>query len=353
MTASDDLVQRLPESYQRIRERVADRIVGMTDVVDLLLAGIFSGGHCLLVGVPGLAKTLLIRTLSDLLDLDFSRIQFTPDLMPSDIIGTEVIMEDSETGEREFKFMEGPVFCQILLADEINRTPPKTQAALMEAMEERQVTMGGHRYPIDTPFFVLATQNPIEQEGTYPLPAAQLDRFTFMIRVEYPSKADEYRIIRMTTTPEKYEEGKIMGRDEIVSLIELVRTSEVPPEIAAYATTLARRTRPKSDDAPEIARRYLAWGVGPRGAQNLVMTAKVRGLLHGRAVPTADDLRALAPHVFRHRMILNFHGEAEGITVDEILQEVIETTDAPDRAGRAPVARHTTTSRPATTARGS
>ena len=322
--STDDLIHRIPESYLAIKEKIHEQIVGMDEVVDLLLSGILSRGHILLVGVPGLAKTLLIKTLSDLLDLQFSRIQFTPDLMPSDIIGTEVILDDSDTGTRHFSFMHGPVFCNILLADEINRTPPKTQAALMEAMEEHQVTMGGKSYDIEQPFFVLATQNPIEQEGTYPLPAAQLDRFTFMVNVEYPNLSEEYRIIRMTTAPSTFKAEKILGREEILQLTDLVARLEAPRKILSLATNLARLTRPGDPAAPESVKKYLAWGVGPRGAQGLIQTAKVRALLHGRRVPGEEDIRILAPHVFRHRMIMNFQGAAEDINADDILADVFD-----------------------------
>ena len=322
--ASDDLITRIPASYQAIKEKIHERIVGMEEVVDLLLSGIFSGGHVLLVGVPGLAKTLLIKTLSDLLDLKFSRIQFTPDLMPSDIIGTEVIVEDADTGDRHFKFMSGPVFSNILLADEINRTPPKTQAALMEAMEEHQVTMGGQRHPVDSPFFVLATQNPIEQEGTYPLPAAQLDRFTFMVNVDYPDLEEEYRIIRLTTAPSDFVPPKILSREEILELIQLVATQAAPRDIVFLATTLARLTRPDDPGAPECIKKFLAWGVGPRGAQGLVQGAKVRALLRGRRSPNKDDIVTLAPHVFRHRMILNFTGAAENVRPEDLLADVFD-----------------------------
>ena len=322
----DELLQRLPDCYSRIKEQLATRIVGMEEVLDLLLTGVFCGGHSLLVGVPGLAKTRLVNTLADLLDLDFSRIQFTPDLMPSDIVGTEVIMEDSETGAREFRFMGGPVFCNILLADEVNRTPPKTQAALMEAMEEFQVTTAGARHPIDRPFFVLATQNPIEQEGTYPLPAAQLDRFAFMIQVDYPSRAEEYRIIRMTTAPGSYDPKVVLRREEMLQILDGVTQLAAPPAVVEYATALARNTRPDSPTASEMVRRYLSWGVGPRGAQWVVLAAKVRALLRGRENASADDVRALIAPVFRHRMIRNFHAEAEGIDVDEILQSVVSAT---------------------------
>ena len=323
MTATQDVIRRLPEARRLLKERIHEHVVGLEEVVDLVLEAILSGGHALLVGVPGLAKTLLVSTVANLLDLPFSRIQFTPDLMPSDIIGTEVIAEDDETGERIVRFLRGPVFCSVLLADEINRTPPKTQAALLEAMEEHQVTVGGRRFELEEPFFVLATQNPIEQEGTYPLPAAQLDRFTFMIQVNYPAHDEEYQIVRRTTAPSTARTGPILSRQEILDIIQTVRSREAPREIVAKATELARQTRPAEPSASEIVRRYVAWGVGPRGAQALVHTAKARALMRGDAAPTLDDLRSLAPHVFRHRMVLNFHGEAEGVSADEVLTDVL------------------------------
>ncbi len=339
MAGHDDLKERLHAAYLELKRRLHERVVGMDEVIDLLLIGILSGGHCLLVGVPGLAKTLLIRAAADLLDLRFSRIQFTPDLMPSDIVGTEVIVEDAATGERTFRFMNGPVFANIVLADEINRTPPKTQAALMEAMEERQVTIGGRKHPLDPPFFVLATQNPIEQEGTYPLPAAQLDRFTFLINVDYPTKADERRILRLTTAPQVTPEGAVLTRSEILALMDLALHEEAPSDVAALATTLARRTRPDDPAAPDVVRRFVAYGVGPRGAQALVLAAKVRAMLHRRPRPAIDDVRALAPHAFRHRLILNFKGEAEGISSEAVVAAVIE-----DSAG-GPAARPVTAAR--------
>jgi len=323
VSLDQDLKQRVHTAYADVKDRVHDRIVGMEEVIDLLLIGILSEGHCLLVGVPGLAKTLLISTLSELLDLKFARIQFTPDLMPSDIVGTEVISEDAATGDRGFRFMNGPVFANVILADEINRTPPKTQAALMEAMEERQVTIGGRTHTLERPFFVLATQNPIEQEGTYPLPAAQLDRFTFLINVEYPSRKDEYKIIRTTCAPRDHRTDVILGGDEIVALLDLVHREVPPPEVVLEATRIARATRPDDELASDTVKRYVAWGVGPRGAQAVVQASKVRAMLHGRDRPNLDDVHALAVHAFRHRLVLNFRGEAEGETAEGIIREVL------------------------------
>jgi MoxR-like ATPase len=295
----------------------------MDEVIDLLLQGILSGGHCLLMGVPGLAKTLLLSTLSELLELKFSRIQFTPDLMPSDIVGTEVIAQDQQTLERDFRFMSGPIFSNIVLADEINRTPPKTQAALMEAMEEHQVTVGGRTHKLEAPFFVLATQNPIEQEGTYPLPAAQLDRFAFLIHVEYPTRGEEYQIIRRTTTSKPIPLKPVLRGPDILEIMDFLKREPAPASVVAFATEAARATRPKEAAKDSRVAKYLAWGVGPRGAQAVVMAAKVRAILKGRRHATTEDVAALAPFAFRHRMILNFRGAAEGVTTLDLLQEIL------------------------------
>ncbi|MAG57934.1 MAG: AAA family ATPase [Planctomycetes bacterium] len=331
MSTDQDLKQRVHAAYSQIKERVHNRIVGLDEVIDLLLIGLLSEGHCLLVGVPGLAKTLLISTLSELLDLGFSRIQFTPDLMPSDIVGTEVITENADTGDRSFRFMNGPVFANVILADEINRTPPKTQAALMEAMEELQVTIGGRTHPLARPFFVLATQNPIEQEGTYPLPAAQLDRFTFLINVDYPNHDEEYRIIRTTCAPHEASGGVVLDRDEILALLDLINREPSPEDVVAEATRIARATRPENDEAPDFVKRYVSWGVGPRGAQAAVQASKVRAMLQGRDRPTVEDVHAMIPPSFRHRLIMNFRGEAEGETPERVLQNLIEGGDADRR----------------------
>jgi len=331
VSADQDLKKRVHSAYVEIKDRVHDRIVGMDDVIDLLILGILSEGHCLLVGVPGLAKTLLISTLSELMDLEFSRIQFTPDLMPSDIVGTEVIAEDQATGERAFRFMNGPVFANVVLADEVNRTPPKTQAALMEAMEERQVTIGGRTHDLDRPFFVLATQNPIEQEGTYPLPAAQLDRFMFLINVEYPSRKDEYKIVRTTCAPREFRKDIILGKDDINAMLELVHRESAPPEVVAEATRIARATRPDEPDATKAVKRYIGWGVGPRGAQAVVTGAKLRALLQGRDSATIKDVHALVIPAFRHRLVLNFRGEAEGETAAGLLREILDGVPAERR----------------------
>ncbi len=330
-------VREFADKADRIRTELSKRIVGLTDVIEDLLTTLLAGGHGLLIGVPGLAKTLLIQSLAELLQLDFSRIQFTPDLMPSDIIGTEVIVKDLKTGEREFRFMKGPIFAHVILADEINRTPPKTQAALMEAMEERQVTSVGERYDLERPFFVLATQNPIEQEGTYPLPAAQLDRFLFNIWLDYPEHDLEKRIVRMTTTKQQVEFSPILSRDEILVLLSLVRNVFAPPEVMMYAVDLARQSRPKHPGAPDFVKEWLSWGGGPRAAQALVVGGKARALLDGRAEVNPTDIRAVVQPVFRHRVILNFQAEADGIGAEEIIRRLVDEIPAPDRiAGSAP-----------------
>jgi MoxR-like ATPase len=324
-------VREFAGTAERIRAELSRRISGLETVVDDLLIALLSGGHCLLVGVPGLAKTLLIQSLAELTDLDFRRIQFTPDLMPSDIVGTEVIVSDRDTGERTFKFMKGPVFAHVILADEINRTPPKTQAALMEAMEEQQVTSVGERYQLDAPFFVLATQNPIEQEGTYPLPAAQLDRFLFNIWLDYPDEIEEKAIVRLTTTRDHADLTPLLTREDILSLLRLVRTIPAPAPVMAYAVDLARRSRPRRPGAPDFVNEWVAWGGGPRAAQALIVGGKARALLHGRTEVLAEDLRAVAQPVFRHRLITNFQAEADGVTSESVIERLIEMTPAPDR----------------------
>ncbi|MEM9942866.1 MAG: MoxR family ATPase, partial [Planctomycetota bacterium] len=291
---------------------------------------IFAQGHCLLEGVPGLAKTLMVSTLAKTLNLDFSRIQFTPDLMPSDIIGTEVIQEDRTTGAREFKFLQGPVFANIILADEINRTPPKTQAALLEAMQEKQVTIGGDRHQLPAPFFVLATQNPIEQEGTYTLPEAQQDRFMFKLFVEYPSYEEEYQIAATTTADLKSSVDEVLTGEDIVRIQQLVRRVPVPPHLIHFALRLVRATRVLEDDCPEFVKESISWGAGPRGVQNLLLGCKARAVLEGRSYATTDDLRAVAKPVLRHRVITNFSAESSGITSDQVIQQLL--TEIPERS---------------------
>ncbi len=297
-------------------------VVGLEGVVEELLIALLCEGHALLVGVPGLAKTLLIRSIGQLLELDYSRIQFTPDLMPSDITGTEVITQN-EDGQRVFSFLSGPVFTNLLLADEINRTPPKTQAALMEAMEENQVTSGGKLYPLEGPFLVFATQNPIEQEGTYPLPAGQLDRFMFNIKLDYPSFSDEESIARLTTSVRKTELHPLVTREEVLRMQSWVRKMHVSEEVMKHALEFARRSRPKDDRAPSFVTEWLAWGVGPRAAQALIMGAKARALLLGRVTPSKEDVNALVLPVFRHRLIPNFQAEADGVTSDELANRLL------------------------------
>ncbi len=336
MTDHSHTSKTLAAACEEVRERLSRRIVGMDEVIRLLLAGIFSGGHCLLVGVPGLAKTRLISSVAELIDMKFSRIQFTPDLMPSDITGAEVIVEDRESGERNFRFLEGPIFANIILADEINRTPPKTQAALMEAMEERQVSALGHVFHLEEPFFVLATQNPIEQEGTYPLPAAQLDRFLFNIHVDYPQREAEAAIMRMTTRPHNETLEPVLSRDDVLHFMNVVRTMEVPRELTAYATTLTRRTRPDDRDAPAVVKKYVSFGAGPRAAQALVMGAKVLALMRGESVPTHADIRKLVHPVFRHRVVVNYLGSADDASLEDLLNRVVDSVPAPDYTPAAP-----------------
>jgi MoxR-like ATPase len=327
-------IERLNDGYRRIRKEMAKAIVGQSEVLEQLLISIFAKGHCLLVGVPGLAKTLMIRTLADSLSLSFSRIQFTPDLMPSDITGTEVLQEDKSTGQRAFKFLHGPLFANIVLADEINRTPPKTQAALLEAMQERQVTIGGARHRLPEPFFVLATQNPIEQEGTYPLPEAQQDRFMFNILVDYPDEEEEFKIVEMTTSTKMPEMDRVLSANDIMEMQDIVRKVPVAPYVIRYAMKFARLTRKgsrvvgggKARDAgiPDFVRDYVTWGAGPRATQYLILAAKARAVLHGRYYVSTEDVRAVAKPVLRHRIITNFNAEAEGIRPDDVVQRLID-----------------------------
>jgi MoxR-like ATPase len=323
-------IERLNHGYTRIRKELSKAIVGQERVLEELLIAIFARGHCLLVGVPGLAKTLMIRTLADSLSLSFSRIQFTPDLMPSDITGTEVLQEDKATGQRMFKFLHGPLFANVILADEINRTPPKTQAALLEAMQERQVTVGGARHRLPDPFFVLATQNPIEQEGTYPLPEAQQDRFMFNIYVDYPEEEEEFRIVEMTTTTHQPQLQRVLSATDILEMQDIVRKVPVAPYVIRYAMKFTRLTRKGSRaakgeaaDLPDFVREYVTWGAGPRASQFLVLAAKARAVLHGRYYVSCEDIRAVARPVLRHRIITNFNAEAEGIKPDDIIQRLI------------------------------
>jgi len=307
-----------------LRGELAKVIVGQDEVIEQLLLAIFSQGHCLLEGVPGLAKTLMVSTLASSLDLSFHRIQFTPDLMPSDITGTEVIQEDKSTGQRAFKFLPGPIFSNLILADEINRTPPKTQAALLESMQEKQVTIGGERHPLPAPFFVLATQNPIEQEGTYTLPEAQQDRFMFKVFVRYPSYDEEFRIAETTTAHFKPEANAVLSAERILQLQELCRRVPVAAHVIHYALRLVRATRVHEGDVPQYVKDYVSWGSGPRGVQNLLLGGKARAVLHGRYFVTTDDVKAVAHPVLRHRVITNFSAESEGITPDHVIHYLLE-----------------------------
>jgi MoxR-like ATPase len=318
------LLEETAAMADALRQEVARRVVGQRDVVDGLLLALLSGGHALLVGVPGLAKTLLISTLADALDLDFSRIQFTPDLMPTDITGTEVMEEERGTGRRSFRFVPGPVFAHVILADEINRTPPKTQAALLQAMQERAVTAGGRTHPLPSPFFVLATRNPIEQEGTYPLPEAQLDRFMFELRIDYPSREEEEAVALLTTGAETSEVRPVVRGDRLLALQGLVRRIPVAPSVASYAVRLVRGTRPGSPESAAVATRYVTWGAGPRASQALVLGAKARAAARGEPVPTLDDVRAVAPAVLAHRVLPSFDAEADGISARDLIQELLK-----------------------------
>ena len=310
-------------------------IVGQDRVIEEVLIALFARGHCLLVGVPGLAKTLLISTLSEILDLDFNRIQFTPDLMPSDITGTDILQEDAATGRRKFQFLKGPIFTNILLADEINRTPPKTQAALLQSMQEYKVTAGGSTYPLDLPFFVLATQNPIEQEGTYPLPEAQLDRFMLNIEIRYPDFDDEVQIVMQTTSNEKPEPQRIMDGAAIRRYQDLVRKVPVSPFVVSYAVALAQNSRPQSSTVSPYVKDYVEWGAGPRASQYLILGAKSRTILQGRYAVSIEDIQALAPSVLRHRIVPNFKAQGEGITsldiINRLLADIKPSTDGKAR----------------------
>jgi MoxR-like ATPase len=308
----------------RIKEQIGNRIVGQTDVIDLLLIGLCTRGHGLFVGVPGLAKTLLISTLAQATSLKFNRVQFTPDLMPSDITGTDVLDEDPGTHRRSFRFVQGPVFTNILLADEINRTPPKTQAALLQAMQEGEVTAGGRTFPLDNPFQVFATQNPIEQEGTYPLPEAQLDRFMFSINVTYPEYEEEVEVVRRTTQQEQAEVKPVASREEILKLQDLVREVAVSDHVLRYAVRLVQSTRPGHEAAPEELKRFVSWGAGPRAGQFLVLGGKARALLDGRHTVDVEDIRALAQPVLGHRILLNYHAEAEKVDTNELLDDLLK-----------------------------
>eukprot|EP01136_Pigoraptor_vietnamica_P038668 Opistho-1_new@108318 len=313
-----EAVDALKESYQKLTSEIGKVVIGQDETVKMLLTAIFCQGHCLLVGVPGLAKTLLIQTIAGALDLDFNRIQFTPDLMPSDIIGSETL-----DNERNFRFVKGPIFANIVLADEVNRTPPKTQSALLEAMQEYSVTVAGKKYALDKPFFVLATQNPIEQEGTYPLPEAQLDRFMFMVTLDYPSYQAELDIVKNTTSDKKYKVSQQVSGEEILAYQQLVRRVPIADNVVEYAVTLVHKTRPNTELADAISNKYLEWGAGPRASQNLILAAKCNALLSGKYSPDIEDVKAVAMAVLRHRIVRNFKAEAEGISVENIISKLL------------------------------
>lgn len=316
--------EKLARAKESFLSEVGKVVVGQNDVLDHLLIALLAQGHSLLVGVPGLAKTLIIKTLSEVLDLSFNRIQFTPDLMPSDITGTELIDVDLETGKRSFRFYQGPIFANIVLADEINRTPPKTQAALLESMQEHKVTAGGKTYDLDEPFFVLATQNPIEQEGTYPLPEAQLDRFMFNLNIEYPSNKEEVAIVRATTTSKDHVLNPVITKSEIASYQELVKRVPTSDNIVEYAVNLVSATRPSSNSAPDFIKQSVEWGAGPRASQYLVLGAKAKAVLDGRPSPNISDVKSLALPILRHRVLPNFNAEAEGLKIEDILNQLMD-----------------------------
>ena len=324
--------EKLISGYNLLRAELGKRIVGQEDVIEQIFIAMAAGGHCLLEGVPGLAKTLLVKSLSEALHLSFRRIQFTPDLMPADITGTEIIQEDEQTGRRKLVFMRGPIFAQIILADEINRTPPKTQAALLEAMQERSVTVGQETFKLEQPFFVLATQNPIEQEGTYPLPEAQKDRFIFLVKVAYPSRDHERDIIARTTGAPPEEIKPILTGEDLQAAQALSRRVPVPDHVTDFVLDLVRSTRTTEPDASDFVKQMIGWGAGPRASQQLILAGKVRALLKGRTHVTLDDIEALAAPVLRHRIVPTFHAEAEGVTVDHIVKHLLENTKRPQAA---------------------
>lgn len=322
-------IEHLCGVHQQVCEQLKKRIVGLEEAIDQILISIFSGSHALVVGVPGLAKTLLIRSISELLDLQFSRIQFTPDLMPSDITGTEILVEDTSDNSRKFSFLKGPIFTNILLADEINRTPPKTQSALLEAMEEHTVSSIGTRFDLDPPFFVLATQNPVEQEGTYPLPISQLDRFMFNILFDYPSREQEYRILRLTVSNKSDVFSPLLSKETILKSLQLVRKIHTPQKLVDYTIRLCRNTRPDISKI-QFAIDNVAWGVSPRATQAVIVGAKARAMLRGRLTVTPQDIREIIQPALRHRIVLNYVAEAEGITPDEIIEHIVDNTPSPD-----------------------
>ena len=320
-------LEQLVEAKENFFFEIGKIVIGQKDILDFMLIALLTRGHTLLVGVPGLAKTLLIKSMAEICDLSFKRIQFTPDLMPSDITGTELIDIDPETEKRAFRFYKGPIFANIVLADEINRTPPKTQAALLEAMQEHRVTAGGHTYDIDEPFFVLATQNPIEQEGTYPLPEAQLDRFMFHLNINYPSIDEEVSIVNETTVGKKHNVEKVFSKESIIGFQDLVYRVPISDNVVNYAVKLAASTRPNENTGSEYVKKWVEWGAGPRASQYLVLGAKAKALLDGRPTPSIEDIQSLAPEILRHRILPNFNAEAEGIKVDDIVNQLIQNLE--------------------------
>lgn len=310
-------VKKFVEKYKDLKTEISKVIIGQDKVINQILISIFSGGHSLLIGVPGLAKTLMVNTIAQSLGLDFKRIQFTPDLMPSDILGSEILDED-----RHFKFIKGPIFANIILADEINRTPPKTQAALLEAMQERSVTVSGHHYKLNLPYFVLATQNPIEQEGTYPLPEAQLDRFMFAINLDYPSFEEEVAVVKATTNDEPAKVNALFSAQEIIDFQHLIRRIPVPDNVIEYAVAMVGKTRPNGNSASDLVKTYIDWGAGPRASQNLILAAKTHAVIHGKFSPDMEDVQAVAHSILRHRIIKNYKAEAEGISEEQIIKSL-------------------------------
>ena len=319
-----EIVGELKAARDKIEGEISKVIIGQHEVIEQLLTVLLSNGHCLLIGVPGLAKTLLINTLAQTLDLGFNRIQFTPDLMPSDITGNEILEEDKSTGHREFKFIKGPIFANVILADEVNRTPPKTQAALLQAMQEHEVTVAGDSMKLDEPFFVLATQNPIEQEGTYPLPEAQLDRFMFSVYIDYPTRDEEIDIVKSTTGDQHPDLSHVLSGKEISELQQLVRRVPVTDHVVEYAVSLARKTRPVEEDAPQFIKDWVNWGAGPRASQYLILGAKARAVLHGSYTPSPADVRAMALPVLRHRIVTNFNADADGVSSQDIISQLVD-----------------------------
>ncbi|MEO0452708.1 MAG: AAA family ATPase [Verrucomicrobiota bacterium] len=324
------LVEQMRIHTENIRNEVGKVIVGQTEVLDQILMCIIAGGHALLIGLPGMAKTLTVRTISQVLNLDFKRVQFTPDLMPGDIVGTDVLETNSATGEKEFRFIKGPIFCNLLLADEINRTPPKTQAALLEAMQEKMVTAGNTSYTLDAPFFVLATQNPVEQEGTYPLPEAQLDRFMFNIWVDYPKRHEEEEILKATTGGKRVEPQAVLNKEDVLQLQSVVRKVPVSDHVIKYVAHLVAATRPQNDDCPEVTKTYISTGAGPRAGQYLILAAKAMAILEGRIHVSCADIRRAAPPVLRHRILSNFAADSDGLSTVKIVEKILEEVPEPD-----------------------